>query len=176
MVSGPTWPSWERTGWGSDTEPGLMGEPSLWPLSPSALCSNVGAPDLPTPSTVIAQKFSRELTKQLLLWEENKAKHMRMAESSFLIPSLPCVEQLAPSPPPECRKNPLLKSPVVALLVASPGIQGTPWPLARWEFRQCLQQVLPVSWFSSLLLCLHLPSSRPVPWKRQTAQCSATVS
>ena len=62
---------------------------------------------------MIAPRVSRELTEQLVC-EENQAKHVRMAEVSSPILSLPCVMQpfeSCPRPPDRVQKGPLLKPP-----------------------------------------------------------------
>lgn len=149
VVIAPRPPSWERTEWGPGTEPGLMEGPSPGPLSLHLLfwCRS---PDLPAPSTVIPQRFSRELTKQLLLCE-NKTKHMRMAESSSFIPSPPAWSSL-PSPTCLSAQRTLLEAPGVASLPENPEGRGTPQDLAKLGFREFQLGVLSGAWLWSLLL------------------------
>lgn len=138
LVRAPRWPSWERTGWGPGTKPGLMEEPrpGLSPPPPSPLVQE--PPHLPPPSTVIAQRFSRELTKQRLPCEENKAKHVRVAELSSPIPSPLAwndLQRLARSPRFSAERTPP-EAPVMAPLLENPGGQGTLQSLPSLGFRQ----------------------------------------
>ena len=165
LPSAPGWPTWEEDRVRARSQACTGSRQVCVPASGQRAVGE-GEAWGRAPPPVIAQRVFRELTKQFLLCEENKAKPVRVAELCSPVPSLPCgsgPEKPAFSLLP-CRKDPP-EAPRWLPFLKDPGIREPLSCLPVWNSDSSSRKLCLVPG-SGLSCCMFNPlSSCPVHWR-----------